>query len=989
MLLKTNNYLRVLWTVICLCAITMAYGQLRGMKMTVSGYIHDSKTGEPLYAATVKVTSADGGTGTFGITDTLGRFEFEVNRPGKYSLDFSFMGYKDLHKEVNIFPGRGTNLGKFELEEDAVLLQEVGTVARSQRMKQVGDTIVYNADAYKVQDGASAEDLVAKMPGIEVDESGVKAQGETVEKILVDGKEFFENDPKLALKTLPAEVVQSVAVFDKKSDQAEFTGFDDGNTVKAMDLITKSYRRNGAFGKVYGSIGTNIDWNDTYYNAGFNLNVFNGNRRISLLGMSNNVNQQNFTFDDLQSTGGMGGRGGGMGARIGSQRGVSRANAFGLNYNDALLDDKLEIQGNYFFNNTRTVLNDSTADDYINTERASISTEDRLSHNYSHRASFRILYRPDSLNEIMFRPSFNYQKSDNQGISTSNTWQHALDSVLMWSEQMRLDSLQNGTRNQSYSESNSWNARAFLLWRHKFDKAGRTLSAALEGSLSGSQSTTNTERAYSYKLHPDFQGSNSDQQNFSYGGNIQWTEPIGSNQQLSLRYAINYQESENERLIGYYDNTFEKLDSVDAQNSNLYTSKYLTNSGELAWRLHTETINLMAGVNLQAAELDGEQQYNHWDAGSMGDDPSYKTSKSFFSVLPNVRFEWNPSMGTQIHLNYRARSSAPSINNLQQSVNTANELAYSTGNPDLDQSVTHNVHLRFIRSNMELATNIMFFAGYTTQQDYIATEYMTNNTNQTIALTQVKGYEDKRYEGLNLLSGARISRPNNMEGYREAYAGVGYGFPWDLLYSNINVAMDTRYNVRPSQQSYISGVQSNGDLTYEIFNSKVRQLSFTPRVHITSNISQDLDFNIHYRPSFEMVKDTENDANDYDYLTHRLSTSLNWTFWKGFTTEQEVNYTCYTGSSMPHSEDEWVWNASIGKKFLKGNKAEIKLQAYDILNTRSGYNRSVSDSYIRVAHTNFMPRYIMLTFSYKIANYKGSSEMRERGPRGRGFGGPR
>lgn len=986
-------------------------------KIDASGTIVDSKTQEPLYAATVKVTSADGGTGTFGITDTLGVFTFTVERPGKYTLELSFVGYKPLTKEVGIFPGRGAKLGTFKMEEDPTYLREVETVARNQRVKQVGDTIVYNADAYKVQDGATAEDLVAKMPGIEVTNEGVKAQGETVEKITVDGKAFFENDPKLALRTLPAEVVQSVSVFDKKSDQAEFTGFDDGNTVKAMDLTTKSYRRNGVFGRVYGSIGDNFDLDHLYWNAGFNLNSFNGTRRISVLGMTNNVNQQDFTFDDLMQSGGMGGgrpgRGGGpMAFRTGGQAGVSRANAFGLNFNDSYLDDKLEVQGSYFFNNTRTYYENESQQDFINTPRSSLSQSQRLSHNYSHRLDMRITYKPNDNNELMFRPSLNLQKSDRNGWSTQYTWRSPLDSILAMSLLQRQDVtlMQNFTNSSSRSDNTSWNAGGSLVWRHKFAKQGRTLSSEVQGRISGSESETNDIRlGKTLPLAETYQNSLSDQDNYSLGGNLQYTEPLGERQQLSVRYNVNYNQSDNDRQVGFAKDyneaegaTFEqlmhawhtRLDSVDAANSSQYISRNLRHGGELAYRLHTETVNLTAGLNLEASILDGEQKYIFWDASAMkAPRPDYTTSKTFFSALPNVRFEWKPKKGSSVNIDYRARAQAPSIGNLQQSVNTANELSYSTGNKDLDESISHNVSVRYIYSNMEMATNFMVFGNFGLTQHSIGNQYITNNSDASMPLSglgwvsSLSEKDRQQYENLELRPGARFTRPVNMEGSRSAMLGMVYGFPFDPLYSNVNISLFGNYSVSPSQQLFYSNA---ADLTDVLkLDTKVRNLSLSPNISITSNISQDLDFTVRYAPTFQKVVDTDNEANNYEYFNQTASAKLNWTFWKNFTTEQSVDYSYFGGKSMPTAESEWIWNMSFGKKFLKQNKAELKLQIYDVLNTRKGFSRSVGDTSITQSYTNYMPRYFMLTFSYKIANYKGSSQMKERsgGMRG-GFGGP-
>ena len=969
------------------------------------------------------MTSADGGTGTFGITDSIGQFKFEVDRPGKYTLEFSYVGYKPLTKEVNIWPGRGAKLGTFKMEEDATYLKEVESVARNQRVKQNGDTIVYNADAYKVQDGATAEDLVKKMPGIEVTNEGVKAQGETVEKVLVDGKSFFENDPKLALKTLPAEVVQSVSVFDKKSDQAEFTGFDDGNTVKAMDLTTKAYRRNGVFGKVYGSLGDNFDLDNIYWNAGFNLNIFSGNRRVSLLAMSNNVNQQNFTFDDLQSAGGgFGGFGGRMMMRMGGQSGVSRANAFALNFNDSYLDDKLEIQGSYNYNQLRTVNENETQYDYNKVDStkksgveipksAGISNRNSLSHNYNHSFNMRIMYKPTEKDQFIFRPSVTMQKSDANSYSNESRWMTSLDSILGLSDLQRADRTQMNSysRTLSQSDNESWNVNGMLTWRHRFDKNGRTLSSEIRGQYSGNNSTSNSiNLGSSIRQGTIFKNNDSEQKNWSAGGNLQYTEPIGQLGQLSVRYNVNYRQSDRETSIGYdaygnnpidynYSQFHTGMDSLDSRNSSKYLQKNLTQGGELGIRLHTETINLMGGINFEASHLTGEQDYFAWNTATHGKDPSFNTTRNYFSILPNMRFEWSPIQGTSINVDYRARTSNPSIQNLQETVTSSTNMHYSTGNKDLDQTTSHNVGLRFIHSNMETATNIMLFANYGFSDGNIGNEIITNYADREMPLTEigwVKKLSDEKqeqYRNLMLAKGGSFTRPINMDGSRNAMVGFSYGFPWDLVMSNVNLGMNANYSVNPSQLAYYTYDTLTNKFNVTEFTSKVKNFSLSPRIFIASNISQDLDFSISYSPTYSKVTDKANKANNNEYFNQNANARINWTFWKNFTLEQDLTYSYYGGASMPSVIDEWIWNMSFGKKFLKKNAGEIKLQIYDVLNSRTGYSRSVGNDAITHSYNNFMPRYFLLTFTYKIANYKSSSAMKERqrgGGFGGGFGGP-
>lgn len=988
----------LLFALTALMAVAQPPG--RNFQMACEGTVVDSKTGEPLVGAAVKVTSADGGTGTFGISDENGKFTFEINRPGKYTLEFTYVAYKELHKDVNIFPNR-TKLGTFKMKEDARMLAEVEAVGHSQRIKQKGDTLAYNADAYKVQDGATADELVAKMPGIEVTSDGVKAQGETVQKVLVDGKEFFDNDPKLALKSLPAEVVESVNVFDKKSDQAEFTGIDDGNTYKAMDLTTKAYRRNGIFGKVYGGIGSNFDWNQGYWNAGFNLNVFNGNSRTSLLGMTNNVNQTNFSFEDMAAAGGMmmrPGRDGGGG--WGSPSGVSRANALGINYSNQLFDDRLDLQLNYFFNQVRTVSEDSTLTDDLNRSLASMKVSDGLTHKITHRMGGRIRYTLSDNDELMFRPSLSFQTGDGDSHSTQTTWNdHHLDDVM--NNPSMFDNYSARSITNTLSEDKSWDVGGNLLWRHRFQTAGRTLSINLEGRLS--KGTQDRDIVKDFSINPAvlYERRNSETDNSSWGGNVQWTEPVTTHSQLSFRYDYSYSTSSNDNVDDYYTRDFGGLSYRDTLNTSLYEQRNARHTGEVSWALNRGSLRINAGVRGQSSHLEGEQDFYLMPTSSS----NFTTSKDYFSILPNIRIEYRTAGGTQFQFNYRSNASNPSVSNLQKSVNTSNQLYYSTGNPDLDQSISHRLNLRMIYTNTETAQNFMVFGGYNISQDPIGTMTLRNISNEALDLSQLAGteYSQWAYQGLSLAKSASFSRPYNSANRQSANLAVVYGFPFDLIWSNVNLSLNGNYSSSPASRYYFEGQydKTSGKPLIAAQETKTRTIGFSPRLHITSNISSDLNFGIEYSPSFQWVDDPLNESTDRDFITHRINGNLSWTFWEGFTTEHSADYTYYGGPSMTQTISEVVWNASIGKKFLKGNKAEIKLQCNDVLGTRKGYSYSVGDTSVTTSYVNFMPRYVLLTFTYKLSAYRGnggSAQSSSRGNKNRdrqggpggpgGFGGP-
>ena len=957
-------------------------------EMKVTGYVLDSKTSEPLVAAVVKATSSNGGEGTFAITDEKGAFNLTLDRPGKYTFEFTYLGYKKFSKDYSFRPGPTNSIGKVKMEEDAVMLKEAEVIGKNMRVKQTADTTVINADGYKVMDGATAEELIAKMPGMRITDSGVEAQGETVEKVLVDGKEFFENDPKMALKTLPAEVVQSVAVFDKKSDQAEFTGFDDGESVKAMDVRTRSYKRNGVFGKITAQGGYDLPTEedgalalgtdgDPRYNVNFNLNIFNGDRRITLMGLSNNVNQRNFSFDDLMSAGAMGGMGG---RQWGEQHGIAQAHAFGGNYNDSFLDEKLDVQGSYFFNTTDTHQEDSTFSDYLSMDRRTEAYSTSDTRNLNHNINMMIRYRPGENDQIIFRPRVGIQR--NASVSDSRNYTIApLAGDTAW------------TTKQADSEGDGYNVGGNLTWMHKLNDNGRTLSLNLQGSLSGSGSESNDSKTLNTN-YADQRVTN-DTRNYSYGANLDWTEPLNENMQLNASLRINNNHSANTKVTEYSQmggmHGSQRLDptvrdSIDTNLSNSFVSDYKRQSFDVGYRFHNETLNAMARVGLERADLSGQQTYDYYH-GPVGGDPSYVIdSKIYYNVMPMAMIEWNSEGGNSLHLMYQSSSSAPGINQLQQSVNNVNPLALSTGNPSLGQSQSHNLHGRFIHSNMENATNLQIHMGGGMSCNPIGTVTTIVNANTTVDALPIDFYQQgsDQFAGLTMVKGAQITRPMNLDDNTyNLWAGLTYGLPFDLIMSNLNLNLNGGYNVYHGLREEVNA-DATGKLTCEEHKTTSVSRSLAPGLEITSNISQNLDFSLSYNLDFSDVQSTDNPRN---YLTHTARGTFQWVIWKGITMEHSVNYTYYTGSAMEGNDiSTLLWNAALGKKFLN-NALEVKLSGYDILGSQKSYSRSVSDMAITTSYYNVMPRYAMLTVVYNLRAFKGVNASGNDSSRG-GFGGP-
>jgi hypothetical protein len=419
---------RSFFTLFLTCIVSSAINA-----QSVSGKLQDASTNSEVSNATVNLSKADSsGVPLFTVSNSQGAFTFNNVPDGSYILSVTSVGYGEVKKPVTVL-GQSVNIGTVSISKTAEILSTV-VINNNPPVKQNGDTLDYSASQFKVNPDATSEDLIKKMPGVTVDrQTGtVTAQGETVKKVTVDGRDFFGDDATATLRNLPADVVDKIQVFDKLSDQAQLTGFDDGNTTKSINIVTKKDMRTGNFGRVYAGYGT-----DDRYSGGGNVSFFNNARRISLVGLVNNVNQQNFSSEDLLGVSG-GGRGGGgrRGGRgggnfrggssnftVGPQSGIAKTNAFGVNYSDAW-GKKIDVTGSYFFNNSNTDNNQTLSQqNFLKEDSSQYYDENTLSHNtnYNNRVNFRLTYRIDSSNTIIATSNLNFQKNNSTNlVSGSN-----------------------------------------------------------------------------------------------------------------------------------------------------------------------------------------------------------------------------------------------------------------------------------------------------------------------------------------------------------------------------------------------------------------------------------------------------------------------------------------------------------------------------------------------------------------------------------------
>ena len=591
-----------------LCLILMSAGLTVAQNTEITGQITD-KSDQPLTGALIALMRPKDSTIVTGTTsDVKGNFRLQDIKPGRYLIKISLMGYADLfiNKKAGTQP---VSLGKLVLDERAEMLKEVNIVGKVPPSQLKGDTTQYNAAAYKTNPDANVQDLVTKMPGITVQNDKVQAQGEDIKQVTVDGKNFFGDDPNTVLKNLPADVIDKIQVFDQKSDQSQFTGFDDGNTSKTMNIVTKNQFKNSVFGKVFGGYGYDNKWK-----GGFNINFVNGNRRISFLGSTNNINEQNFSSEDLLGViGGQGnssrmqgnpgfspgrsgvrGRGGppsGGGGDAGNflvdqKNGITTTHSFGVNYVDKWKN--IDFTGSYFFNYTLNNAENTIFRQYITDPNQGLTyneTNSSKNKNMNHRINLRFNWKIDTMNSILFTPKFSLQMNNS---STSMAGANILQDTTPLSK----------TANATSSDLLGINFSAPILFRHSFFKKGRTFSWNITPGYNNSSGNSKLSSLSKYFADTITNADSLNQQadiytrGLSINSNINYTEPLGAASQLLLSIGDNYSNSFSDKETYNYSFTNDTYSLFDTTLSNKFKTQYFSQSAGASYRYQKDKLSL-------------------------------------------------------------------------------------------------------------------------------------------------------------------------------------------------------------------------------------------------------------------------------------------------------------------------------------------------------------------------------------------------------------
>jgi hypothetical protein len=926
-----NKYLLLLS--VFLLSFQYGYSQ----KYTLTGKVIDQDTRETLIGALIEMINLDDTTKVHhAITNTEGLFSIDKLEKTNYKLSVSFIGYEKYSQDIQIL-FKDQSVGTILLISKSETIGEVTVVAEAPQAIIKGDTTEFVANAFKVTPDANIEDMVKKMPGVTVENGSVKAQGEDIKKVLVDGKTFFGEDPSIALKNLPAEIVDKVQIFDEQSEQSQFTGFNDGQTTKTMNIVTRNNRRNGSFGKITAAYG-----DQDRYLAGLNLNNFRNDRRISLLASSNNVNQQNFGTQNLLGVrrGGMSGHGSRGGPMrnsfggFGTQSGLSTINSVGLNFSDSY-NNKLKLSGSYFFNNNNDDIYQRSSTEYIlSSDSSSMESSNTISEtkNYNNRFNLRVEWDIDSMNSIRIIPSLNFQSNTSESNDS--------ESQAFFIEESNFP--QYTSESSDNRKTTGYNLSNRTTYRHKFKKNGRTFSIDQDTRINQndpySTSLSNVEYLTTLNNKTTDRITTTNTDGYSLTTNLAYTEPVGKISIVQINARNSFSKTYSFRKASDLDSLLNSYLQIDTL-SNKYLNFYITNSLGLSYLIRTDKLMANAGVEVQNSNLSGKQTYPH----------ETETAKHFYNVLPNFHLRYRVAQQRTLIISYRTSTNPPSISQLQDVAEySSNQTKLTIGNPDLEPEYRHNIFSRLIYVNRETGSNFFFLLGSTISQNSIG--------NSTIYYDTIQ-----------------VTKPVNKGTGYTLRSMANLGFRVKPIKSNMNLSTGYSFNNTPGFVNGKGNIATSHTLTQ----------SFV----LSSNISEKIDFTLSTNINYSIVKNSVASGNDDNYYSQNSGFRLNCILWKGITLQNDISNMFYKGLSTGYNLNSTVINVGLGKKVFKHQTGEFRLTVYDLLNNNSSITRTITANQITDREITSLNRYIMASFTYTFRKF-GQGDMPKFEHRPGDFNGP-
>lgn len=932
---------RKLQILLTLLVVALVYcnnsAQAQSTQGKVTMKVVDASTKDPVLGAMVELLPTDSINirQRYTSTDYKGEAAFGSVQYSEYTIRISLIGY-ETKSITQKFTASNLNLGNITLDIDAQDIEQINFTATAMRTSQRGDTLAYNADAFKVSRDADASALLSKMPGITVSDGTVEAQGETVKKILVDGRELFGEDVSTAISNIPAESIKEVEVFDKKSDQAEFTGIDDGDDYKAINIVTRPGMSNGLFGKIYGAYVT-----PDMYSVGASINMFQGDRKISVIGVSNNINEQSFSTDDLLGTVGSSGgmRGGSGGSYMTSkQSGLSSSNSISLNYSEKY-SDKVTATAGLSFNTTSNELEEYTDRTYTFTEEdSSIQSyiEDYIknSDNYNYRFNGKLDWTINENNKLMYRPNLSFQDYTSSAITEGTTYL-TLD---------QMSSTLNSIDESSFQDKFGYNISNTLVYMHKFGDTGRSINVygTASWSKTDSEVLSQSDTKYMTTDTSDDDSEDVDKNTINYtlsrtlSGNISYTETISKKSTLIASYRYSNKFSDKDQSAYLYNPITGGYDDFSADLSNIYSSTYATHQIGPGYRYNSTNTKITAELNYQLANLDGEQSY------PVSTDPITNKSYEDFTYFAMLNHKF--SNQTSLRVKLRSSTSNPSISELQEVIDSTNPLFVSSGNSSLQPTYSHSLSANFTHSNIRKGSTFMASVSADLQNDYIGSNVIIAQ-DENISLDN----------GVELSQGAQYTEPVNLDGYMKLSARVNVGLPVSFIYSNLNLSLGTNYTELPSIINYQKNI--------------TQTTAYSAGAVLGSNISELVDFTISYNGGYNVAKNSIQTSSDNTYYSQKAELRMKLEAWWGLTFSASGSYNQYKGITDNYNEEYTLLNLSLGKKIFNNRRGEISVGVTDLFDENTSFSRTVSSTYIENVNSNVLGRLFNITFTYNLRSY--------------------
>ncbi|WP_462352979.1 outer membrane beta-barrel protein [Alistipes timonensis] len=920
-----------------LCAATAA-----AQPVAVRFRVADRTTRDAVVGAVAELRSRTdtAAAALYTTSDIDGRGLFPRVPRGEYRLTVTSLGYDSLRTDLRV----GTTavaLDSLWLAPRAETIDDVVVEVPALRSSVRGDTLSYRASAYKVSFGSDAGSLISKMPGLEIADGAIEAQGRSVQRVYVDGREFFGNDVMSAVRNIPADMIESIDIYNTQSDQSEFTGVDTGEGVTALNIVTLPDKRRGAFGRVFGAYGIP----DKYIGGG-NVNIFNNDRRISVIGLVNNVSRQNFSFEDiLGTTEESNSRTSNKNFMVRPMDGISTVQAVGVNYSDDW-GKKGKVTASYFFNRTDNH-NTSRSDKqtFTASDKLVLYNDENRSKalNLNHRFNSRIDYRFSERHSMMMRTSFSLQDNNARNELLSRTDNKFSDDDIRFV---------NRRRNFGLSDSKGFNVSNNLIYRYRLPgKKSHNLTFGFGGTYR-SYEQFSFPRQYTFRDPDDIEcdttdyssrnvsRTDRDQPGYDVNGSASYTRALSKRSRLSLEYRINYTDNSVDRstFVLTKENVFP--DERNPKQSTEYDYAFLTHRVGSTYQYYFKKTKVAATLYYQHAEFDSDYAFPY----------RQKTGASFDNLTYNVVSNISITRNNTLKFTAVGRTSNPRATDLQGIVNTTNRQNVFAGNPHLDPVYTHRLTGQYIRTSPERGRTFTVSAEAALSPNTITDSLVIDTPDFVI--------DD---EGTLLGEGNQFTKPVNLPGYWSLRASVNYGMPVRWLRSNLNFRAGVSTGRIPS---IINGERN------ELSNS-----SYNAGVVLGSNISESVDFRVSYTGRYNVSKSTSHVRTlDNTYFSQTARAEATFVAWKRLVVRANADYNYYKGITDTFLEERLICNALLGVKLFRNRLGEVSVGVNDLLDQNgTTFRRTVTGTTLRNVTNLGVGRYVSLQLTYNLRLYRRQS----------------